>query len=104
MCYVNVTNPPFYKRECSDRPDTNYYRYSIAGYDPCYYFDFSKIHTLKFKLYCQVFDEKGFIEPNKENIGYKYRDVVDVSTFEEEAMHFKYAATNPETRFSFVKP
>ena len=104
MCYVNVTNPPFYKRECSDRPDTNYYRYSIAGYDPCYYFDFSKIHTLKFKLYCQVFVEKGFIEPNKENIGYKYRDVVDVSTFEEEAKDFKYAATNPETRFSFVKP
>jgi hypothetical protein len=83
---VNVTNPPFYKTECQDRADTTYYRYSIAGYDPCSFFDFSKPLTFKFKLYCQVFDETGFIEPNQENIGYKYRDVVDVPTLEEETL------------------
>jgi hypothetical protein len=33
-----------------------------------------------------VFDETGFIEPNQENIGYKYRDVVDVPTLEEETL------------------
>ncbi len=109
MCQVNITNPPFYKRECANKPDSDYYKYSIPGYDPCYYFDFSLTYTFKFKLYCQIFDETGFVEPNKENIGYKYRDVVEVSTSNDEKLasldkDFYYAASNPETRFSIVKP
>lgn len=80
MCYVNITSPPLFKRECEAKPDSTYYKYSIAGYDPCHYFDFSKSFDMKFNLYCQVFDETGFVEPNIENIGYKYRDVIGQPT------------------------
>ncbi len=76
VCFVNITNPPYYSRECQHKPDTTYYKYSIAGYDPCFFFDFSKKYTMNFKLYCKVMDESGFIEPEIENIGYKYRDVL----------------------------
>jgi hypothetical protein len=76
MCFVNITNPPLYTRECENKPDSSYYKYSVGGFDPCHYFDFSKRQTVSFKLYCQVLDELGFIEPNKENVGYIYRDVL----------------------------
>jgi hypothetical protein len=38
-CYVNVTDPPFYKR--CEKADTPEYMYSIPGFDPCYPLDFS---------------------------------------------------------------
>ena len=62
-CYVNITDPPFYKG-FSDKPDSYYYMYSIPGYDPCFFFDFGKSHDIKFKLMCKTIDETGMVNTN----------------------------------------
>jgi hypothetical protein len=54
-----------------------YYLYSLKGFQPCYYFNFSEKYDVKFKLKCQIMDETGFIIPDKENVGYKYSDVIE---------------------------
>ena len=38
-CFINITEPAFYAG-CK-HPDTPYYFYSIPGYDPCFYINFS---------------------------------------------------------------
>jgi hypothetical protein len=38
-CYVNVTDPPFYAG--CQKEDSEYYMYSIPGFDPCFPLDFS---------------------------------------------------------------
>ena len=108
MCFVNITNPPFYKRECADKQDSQYYKYSIGGFDPCHFFDFSQQYTINYKLHCQVLDESGFVNTEQENIGYKYRDVIRQAFFKDkytkDGLEFHYAATNPQTRFSISQP
>ncbi len=44
-CFINITEPAFYK-QCENQKDTPYYLYSIQGYDPCYYLNFSKSHEI----------------------------------------------------------
>jgi len=71
-CYVNITEPMFYKR-CSERPDTPEYMYSIAGFDPCYPFDFSVPKLVKFIVNCRnSLDDVDLGEMNlyTENIGF----------------------------------
>jgi hypothetical protein len=51
-CYVHITNPDMSK-PCSDDPenvDSEYYVYSIQGFDPCHKFDFERSYKIKFKL------------------------------------------------------
>ena len=43
-CFVNITNPPLYEG-CMDRPDSDYYTYSLGGYAPCYFYDMTKEYT-----------------------------------------------------------
>jgi hypothetical protein len=54
-CYLNITNPPFYKG-CSEEPDSEYYMFSISGYDPCpdYKIDFAAANgfDLTYLLVC----------------------------------------------------
>lgn len=59
----------------SDSPD---FMFSIQGFDPCFYFDFTKVHTFKFKLNCKTIDTKGLVDLNSEKLGlgYSYRDVL----------------------------
>lgn len=92
-CLINITEPAFYKG-CQDRPDTPYYLYSIPGYDPCVYLNFSRSQEIKFDLHCKVIDEHGLNNPNTESAGYKYRDVV---TEPKPYAFFNYVATNPQT-------
>jgi hypothetical protein len=61
-CYVNVTEPALYKG-CKDKADSDYYVYSIQGFDPCFYFDFSKSYTMKYLLQCRPVNEKGVVLP-----------------------------------------
>jgi len=51
-------------------------------------------------LRCKVIDEHGLNDPNVENAGYKYRDVlVEPKPYS----HFNYVAANPETQFSMMQ-
>lgn len=74
--------------------------YSIPGFDPCFPLNFSEPHEIKYQLICQNFDETGHIDPNRENVGYSYRDVEVPPTYDE----FSYVATNPETKYSILNP
>lgn len=105
-CYVNMTEPALYKG-CKDKPDSDYYVYSIQGFDPCFFYDFTKQYTLKYMLQCRPVNEKGVVEPNghPEGVGYKYSDVVTPATsgLQEGEMLYKYAAFNNETKLRLLK-
>ena len=99
-CYVNITEPMFYKR-CSERPDTPEYMYSIAGFDPCYPFDFSVPKLVKFIVNCRnSLDDVDLGEMNlyTENIGFQYRDVIEAPKKPE----FSYLASNPRNQYKIV--
>lgn len=69
-CYVNITNPPLYKG-CNGT-DSNYYLYSLGGFAPCYFYDFTKTYTFDVLIQCKVFTNNTL----KLMTGYQYRDVV----------------------------
>lgn len=100
-CYVNITEPALYKG-CSEREDSEYYVYSIHGFDPCFYFDFSKTYTMKFLLQCRAIDEKGIVLENghSEGVGFEYADVIKAveSGVPEGQDVYKYAAVNSLTK------
>ena len=51
--------------------------YSIAGFDPCYPFDFSVEKTIKFFVNCRdMMEDSNGINIRTENVGYQYRDVI----------------------------
>ena len=51
-CYINITEPALYKG-CEDKyEDSFYYLYSIPGFSPCYFFNFSNPLTVEFDLNC----------------------------------------------------
>lgn len=49
--------------------------YSIHGYDPCYFLDFNKNYTFKYKLICKLLDENGLVDVKPESTGIKYIDI-----------------------------
>lgn len=71
-CFVNITDPPFYAG-CPDRPDTVQYLYSVPGYDPCFFLNFSRSYEVKYQLQCRVIDDRGLAQSQT---GYEYRDVL----------------------------
>jgi hypothetical protein len=74
-CFLNITEPAFFKG-CSSLPDTPYYLYSVPGYDPCTYLDFTRSYEVKFQVQCNTIDENGLVKMSAERTGYDYRDVV----------------------------
>lgn len=72
-CFVNVTDPALYQ-SCPERPDTPYYLYSLQGYAPCFYLNFSRSYEVKYQLQCRIINEHGIV-PQEEQNGYGYRDV-----------------------------
>jgi hypothetical protein len=96
-----VTDPPFYKR--CEKEDTPEYMYSIPGFDPCYPLDFSQKQTIKFMINCRNFDDTQTIpDPQSENLGYEYRDVV-VKAVPPPSESFNYIAHNPNNRFKLTQ-
>lgn len=95
-CFINVTEPAFFKGCASSQRDTPFYLYSITGYDPCEYLDFTKAHEIHFQVHCRTIDESGIATISTEHTGYNYRDVVQEAQFNQ----FTYVATNPETQFA----
>jgi len=101
-CYVNVTSPALYKG-CKDRPDSDYYVYSIQGFDPCQTYDFSKNYTVKFLLNCRPIDTKSVVLENghPEGLGYQYVDVLNQKELDQ-GVKFDYAAVNDETNLKVM--
>eukprot|EP00349_Pseudokeronopsis_sp_Brazil_P002766 CAMPEP_0202963782 /NCGR_PEP_ID=MMETSP1396-20130829/7791_1 /ASSEMBLY_ACC=CAM_ASM_000872 /TAXON_ID= /ORGANISM="Pseudokeronopsis sp., Strain Brazil" /LENGTH=206 /DNA_ID=CAMNT_0049685285 /DNA_START=816 /DNA_END=1436 /DNA_ORIENTATION=+ len=51
--------------------------YSIHGYDPCYFIDFTTTFDLSFKLICRDVDASGKLQSTLPSVGYEYEDVVE---------------------------
>jgi len=66
-CYVNITDPPLYKG-CADKPDSAYYLYSVPGFSPCFFFDFTSKtpFNLGYELNCRTVNTTGQMEPVSE--------------------------------------
>ena len=96
-CYINVTNPPFYKGCQDEFEDSFYYLYSIPGFSPCFWFNFSSQIDVEFELNCQQINQSGLVTANKDpQVGYPYRDVIreaSVSTLSQ-------VSSTPETEFA----
>ena len=98
-CYINVTDPPFYKGCENEFEDSFYYLYSIPGFSPCFWFNFtSEIPVdVSFELNCQQVDSNGLVTANKDpKVGYPYRDVIrqpQVNTLSQ-------VSSTPETEFA----
>lgn len=92
---------------CSENhEDSDYYVYSIQGYDPCNFFDFNGKSTLKYRLTCKAINKaKEVVEwGHPEGVQYAYRDVFNESApannntmdllMVKAPLPFKYAAEN----------
>ena len=62
-CYINITNPPFYKGCENEFEDSFYYLYSVPGFSPCFWQNFSSPLPLdvEFTLNCQQIDATGLV-------------------------------------------
>jgi len=56
-------------------PDTPYYLYSVPGYDPCYYLNFTRSHEIQFYMQCKIIEEDGLESTNSETSGFPYQNV-----------------------------
>lgn len=104
--YVNITEPALYKG-CKDREDSDYYVYSIQGFDPCFHFDFEKEYTIKYRIQTLGIDDKGVVLQNghQEGVKYKYQDIVipAVSGKENDEDVYTYASVNKKTGVKMLK-
>ena len=86
---------------CS-KPDSDYYVYSIQGFDPCFFYDFTQEYEFKYKLNCKPINDEGVVKPqgHVENLGYNYADVVEYPRLQ--PSDFTYAAINNQTNLKVV--
>ena len=102
-CYVNITEPNL-SEGCANKTDSAYYLYSIPGFSPCFFFDFTSKtpFELGYNLNCKQMDTDGQMAAVKETefTGYQYRDVVTPAKYNP----FKYLSQNPDTKFSVMAP
>jgi hypothetical protein len=58
-CFVNITDPAVYDTTAcrNGMADGD----SIEGFDSCFFFDFSKTYTFKFRLSCKSVTAKGLV-------------------------------------------
>lgn len=96
MCYLNITDPAFYKT--CDYPDSDFYIYSIHGFDPCYFLDFTSTYDVHYTLNCIGTDAKGFVTVWEEGLGLNYIDVTQMPVWE----NFTYSVHNEVTGYKAV--
>ena len=97
-CYINITNPPFWKGcDTNDFPDSFYYLYSVPGFSPCFWTNFSATLDVEYTLNCMTVGTDGLAStgPRRPDVGYPYRDVI----IEANGNPFTYVSSNPETEF-----
>ena len=96
-CAINVTNPPFYKGCENEFEDSFYYLYSVPGFSPCFWQNFSSSIDVEFALTCMQMSADGLVNMATEpDVGYPYRDVID----EPNGDPFTYVSSSPETEFA----
>jgi hypothetical protein len=78
QCYVSITDPNL-AAGCNYE-DSDQYVYSIPGYDPCNFYDFSKKYTIKFRLICKPSNAQNYVltDVHPEGPGYAYKNVLDL--------------------------
>lgn len=92
---------------CANKTSSDYYLYTISGFDPCHFFDFSSKTTIKYNLQCRNVDSKRLVieDGHPEGVRYDYQDVVLANGTNITASSlkpsepFKYGAVNNETNF-----
>ena len=82
MCQVVIKDPDF-SAGCSDLPDSDYYMYSLQGYAPCFFFDFTATYDITIQLNCLLINSNGVAVPNEVSLGYLYRDIVEMPVVDE---------------------
>ena len=90
-CFVNITNPPTYDMEAcrnGNQSHMNDYMFSIRGYDPCFYLNFSETFEFRFKLECKYLDSTGLVQIHPYNVGYQYEDVIGKLEYDAERFDF----------------
>jgi hypothetical protein len=90
---LNITDPAFYKT--CDYPDSEYYIYSIHGYDPCYFLDFTTTYDVHYNLNCTSTDSEGYMVVPEEGLGLAYQDILEFPTWE----NFTYEVHNVDTGY-----
>lgn len=92
---------------CSGKyPDSDFYLYSIPGFTPCNFYDFSKKYTIKYKLDCRDISANGGVVVDgghKEGTKYSYADVITPVQELSGRQEFQYTSTNPETGLRILK-
>jgi len=58
-----------------DLPDSDYYLYSLGGFAPCFFYDFTATYTFEITLNCQIYSNLTAL-----TTGYQYRDVVNAAS------------------------
>lgn len=75
-CYINITEPAFWEG-CEDKEDSFYYLYSVPGFSPCFWYNFSSAIDVEFNLQCQQITTDGLVSMTPSStVGYPYRDVI----------------------------
>lgn len=97
-CYMNITDPPFYQSCGEGKEDSPYYMFSIPGFDPCYFIDFTKSYDVKFKFVCRATSISGVVDTNLENVGYPYRDVTSIAP----TPSFNYTAASSNSNYKIL--
>ena len=66
-CLVNITSPPVHDVTKCEIPqiDSMDYLFSIEGFAPCWYFDFTKSYDIKYKLNCKAIGVDGEVSIDK---------------------------------------
>ena len=59
------------------------YVYSIKGFDPCFFYDFTSKTTMKYLLQCRAINSKGIVKEDghTEGFGYTYDNIIDKPTY-----------------------
>lgn len=96
-CYINVTNPALYEGCADKHEDSFYYLYSIPGFSPCFWYNFSSSLTVEFEVNCQQINATGLATVNREPlVGYPYRDVIKAPSVN----ILSQVSSAPETEFA----
>lgn len=84
QCFAHILEPNF-DQGCTDLPDSDYYMYSLGGYAPCFFFDFSSTIEITVKIECQLVTLAA-IQSNSIAAGYQYRDVLQAPVVDHQTL------------------
>lgn len=79
---MNITQPAVYDipNSCAD-VDLSQYDYidEMPGYRPCFFLNFSRTHTFKYKLECKHLTADGLVDLTPFHMSQNYLDVINMT-------------------------